>query len=188
MARRKTVRTAIPKRVRMEVFKRDEFTCQYCGATPPNVVLEIDHVLPIAKGGTNDELNLVTACEPCNSGKGAVLLTKVPESVAKRVEREREMQEQLAAYYEMVAKRKSQLQTRAIDIAYHLDLWDEDETMPADWGKGIMKFVERLSPKILNALIDNANDNLGGMCPERRFKFFAKSCWNVIRQMESSNE
>ena len=187
MARRKTVRTAIPKRVRMEVFKRDGFTCQYCGATPPSVVLEIDHVLPIAKGGTNEEMNLVTACEPCNSGKGAVLLTKVPESVAKRAEREQKMQEQLAAYYEMVASRKENLKNRAMQIAHRLDLWDEDRTMSADWGKGIMKFVERLSPKILDSLIDNANDNLAGMCQERRFKFFAKSCWNVIRQMESSN-
>lgn len=62
-------RQAIPKRVRFEVFKRDKFTCQYCGASAPDVTLEIDHIKPVSKGGTNDILNLVTACRECNSGK-----------------------------------------------------------------------------------------------------------------------
>ena len=60
-------RKAIPKSVRFEVFKRDKFTCQYCGASAPDVILEIDHIRPVSKGGTNDILNLVTACRDCNS-------------------------------------------------------------------------------------------------------------------------
>jgi len=56
------------------VFKRDRFTCQYCGAKAPDAVLNCDHVHPVAEGGTNDILNLVTACEACNGGKGARLL------------------------------------------------------------------------------------------------------------------
>ena len=67
-------RKAIPKRVRFEVFKRDNFKCQYCGATAPDVLLHIDHIKPVAKGGTNDILNLVTSCESCNSGKSDKLL------------------------------------------------------------------------------------------------------------------
>jgi len=62
-------RTAIPKSIRFEVFKRDKFTCQYCGLSAPDVILEIDHIKPISKGGTNDILNLVTACRDCNRGK-----------------------------------------------------------------------------------------------------------------------
>ena len=62
-------RKEIPKRVRFEVFKRDKFTCQYCGASAPDVSLEIDHINPVAKGGTNEILNLVTACRDCNRGK-----------------------------------------------------------------------------------------------------------------------
>lgn len=62
-------RRAISKKVRFEVFKRDSFTCKYCGAKAPEAVLEIDHIEPVSKGGTNDILNLVTACKPCNSGK-----------------------------------------------------------------------------------------------------------------------
>lgn len=59
------------KSVRFEVFKRDNFTCQYCGGKAPDVVLHVDHINPVAGGGDNDIMNLVTSCEPCNLGKGA---------------------------------------------------------------------------------------------------------------------
>lgn len=62
-------RAAIRKSVRFEVFKRDSFTCQYCGEKAPDVVLEVDHITPVADGGTNDILNLVTSCRECNAGK-----------------------------------------------------------------------------------------------------------------------
>lgn len=64
-------REAIPKQIRFEVFKRDSFACQYCGSSAPQVLLVIDHIKPVASGGTNDISNLITACEPCNNGKGA---------------------------------------------------------------------------------------------------------------------
>ena len=59
-------RVSIPKSVRFEVFKRDKFKCQYCGDEAPNVILEIDHVIPVSRGGTNDIFNLVTSCRDCN--------------------------------------------------------------------------------------------------------------------------
>lgn len=67
MAKRKS----LTKKVRFEVFKRDSFTCQYCGAEAPNAVLHVDHVLPVKEGGDNEITNLVTACAACNMGKGA---------------------------------------------------------------------------------------------------------------------
>lgn len=67
MAKRKP----IPKTVRFEVFKRDKFTCQYCGAKAPEVVLHLDHIHPHSKGGSDDILNLLSACQDCNGGKGA---------------------------------------------------------------------------------------------------------------------
>jgi hypothetical protein len=63
------VRVPISKRLRFEVFKRDGFRCQYCGATAPEVVLHVDHITPVAAGGTTDLLNLVTSCAGCNLGK-----------------------------------------------------------------------------------------------------------------------
>lgn len=67
MAKRKS----ISKRVRFSVFARDNFTCVYCGQQPPAVVLNLEHVIPVCKGGTDDEANLRTACWDCNAGKGA---------------------------------------------------------------------------------------------------------------------
>lgn len=75
-ARKKNPRS-ISIRTRFEVFKRDMFTCRYCGAKPPGVVLHIEHVVPVSKGGTGDITNLVTACESCNAGKSDVLLTHI---------------------------------------------------------------------------------------------------------------
>ncbi len=71
----KKKREGISKKTRFEVFKRDKFTCQYCGKKAPDVVLHIDHIKPVAAGGKSDILNLVTACLDCNSGKGARILT-----------------------------------------------------------------------------------------------------------------
>jgi len=65
----KSQRKAIPKSVRFEVFKRDSFKCQYCGACAPDVLLQIDHIEPVSKGGDNNITNLVTSCANCNSGK-----------------------------------------------------------------------------------------------------------------------
>jgi hypothetical protein len=70
-----TKRKSIGPKKRFEVFKRDSFTCQYCGRSAPEVLLEIDHIKPVANGGTNNILNLVTACQGCNRGKGARLLS-----------------------------------------------------------------------------------------------------------------
>ena len=67
--RRRTPRTITPA-VRFEVFRRDSFTCQYCGRRAPKVILHVDHVLPIVAGGTNELTNLTTACSVCNVGKG----------------------------------------------------------------------------------------------------------------------
>lgn len=64
-------RKGVTKSVRFEVFKRDSFTCQYCGISAPNVVLHADHIMPVAKGGEDDITNLVTSCIDCNLGKSA---------------------------------------------------------------------------------------------------------------------
>ena len=61
---------AVTKKTRFEVFKRDSFTCQYCGKIAPDVILEVDHINPKCKGGKDDIMNLITSCFDCNRGKG----------------------------------------------------------------------------------------------------------------------
>lgn len=68
-------RALVTPKIRFEVLKRDNFTCQYCGAHGEGVVLEVDHIIPISKGGTSDMGNLITACFDCNRGKGSDLVT-----------------------------------------------------------------------------------------------------------------
>lgn len=66
----KITRTGISPKLRFEVLRRDKYVCQYCGACGPNVELEVDHKIPVSKGGKTIESNLVTSCIECNRGKG----------------------------------------------------------------------------------------------------------------------
>lgn len=75
MAKRKT----IPQSIRFEVFKRDLFTCQYCGRKAPEAILEVDHIIPVSKGGDNSMENLVSACRECNGGKSNKKLSELSE-------------------------------------------------------------------------------------------------------------
>jgi len=56
-------------KLRFKILKKYNFTCQYCGRRAPEVKLEVDHIIPISKGGSNDEDNLTVACFECNRGK-----------------------------------------------------------------------------------------------------------------------
>jgi len=58
--------------LRFQVFKRDNFRCQYCGKESGEVILEVDHVTPKSRGGSDNIGNLITACRECNRGKSNV--------------------------------------------------------------------------------------------------------------------
>ena len=92
----------ISKKFRFEVFKRDAFTCQYCGRKAPDVVLQVDHIKPKSKGGTNDLLNLVTSCSECNSGKSNRELSddQVVRQKRKQLEDLQQRKEQLEMMFE----------------------------------------------------------------------------------------
>ena len=60
------------KKIREKVFKRDHYTCSYCGAR--GVKLQCDHIMPVSRGGAHTLKNLTTACFKCNQSKGAKLL------------------------------------------------------------------------------------------------------------------
>jgi len=55
------------KKISKEVFKRDHYTCFYCGSV--GGLLEVDHKIPISRGGSNEISNLVTSCRHCNRQK-----------------------------------------------------------------------------------------------------------------------
>lgn len=68
-------RKAITEKLRFQVLTRDGFRCKVCGRDAQDgVKLEIDHIIPVDWGGTNDISNLQTLCEECNRGKKATLI------------------------------------------------------------------------------------------------------------------
>ena len=95
-------RKPLSKKIRFEVFKRDMFTCQYCGAKAPDVLLEVDHIVPVKEGGSDDILNLITSCRNCNRGKSSVKLSDntVIQKKQKQAEELQERREQLELMYE----------------------------------------------------------------------------------------
>ncbi len=99
------MRKSLSKKTRFEVFKRDSFTCQYCGAKAPDAVLQADHIDPVANGGSDALLNLVTSCAACNGGKGATLLSD-QSAVEKQRRQLEELQERRDQIDMMVAWQK----------------------------------------------------------------------------------
>jgi 5-methylcytosine-specific restriction endonuclease McrA len=55
---------------RVNVYRRDGFSCQYCGVYFRKEELTFDHVLPRSRGGQAEWTNIVTSCRPCNRVKG----------------------------------------------------------------------------------------------------------------------
>lgn len=64
--------------LRAALFKRDDFRCFWCNTTcrppgmgkPTDATATVDHLIPVAKGGSNEFSNLVTACRRCNELRG----------------------------------------------------------------------------------------------------------------------
>ena len=70
-------RALMTSKLRQCIKERDGFTCKQCGASiekEPNLLLEIDHIIPISKGGLTTEDNLQTLCWRCNRSKGSKII------------------------------------------------------------------------------------------------------------------
>ena len=65
--RNRRLSDSVWRKVREQVFRRDKYTCQYCGAKARK--LHCDHIYPLSRGGSNEMRNLVTACQRCNQSK-----------------------------------------------------------------------------------------------------------------------
>ncbi|MEM9190070.1 MAG: HNH endonuclease [Myxococcota bacterium] len=70
LATHSKTRRANARLTRDNVFRRDDYTCQYCGRRPGKRQLSLDHVVPKSRGGPARWDNLVTACADCNRRKG----------------------------------------------------------------------------------------------------------------------
>lgn len=95
-------RKNISKKIRFEVLKRDCFKCQYCGVLAADKQLHVDHIIPVSKGGSNELLNLVTACVDCNLGKNDRGLSD--DAVVRKQQKQQEISQSKINELEMVAK------------------------------------------------------------------------------------
>ena len=177
-------RVALSKKVRFDVFKRDGFVCQYCGAHPPDVVLEADHIIPVCDGGTNDIGNLITACFDCNRGKAGTGLSVIPKSLAEQGAEIKEREEQLLGYRDIVQERIERIENDRWHVADSLIPKSSENGMRRDWLRSIKQFNEKLP---LHEVLD-AVEIAWAKKPysdRQRFLYFCGVCWNKIRSSQS---
>jgi hypothetical protein len=117
-------RQSISKKLRFEVFKRDSFTCQYCGESAPTVVLHADHIHPVKEKGKTDLLNLITSCIDCNLGKGARLLTD-DATVTKQKAQLDELQERREQIEMMLEWRNGLRDIGGVELDAVCDAWSD---------------------------------------------------------------
>lgn len=177
-------RKPLTKTIRFEVFKRDKFTCQYCGKSAPDVVLEVDHIKPVSKGGTNEIINLVTACRECNRGKtdkelsDNAAVTRQKQQLDALQER-REQLEMMLKWREELS-REEELEIDSIESLFDTNTkWTLSETGRRNIKKLIKRFgfhevYEATEISILRYYNgserswNNAFDKIGGICYNRR--------------------
>lgn len=200
-------RKSLSKRTRFEVFKRDAFRCSYCGRTPPDVLLHVDHVIAVANGGTDDLSNLVTACQDCNLGKAAVPLTVVAASLERQAEEAQERAEQIRAYAEAMRGAHAAQDDAAAIITE--EWFARLDPVPGEnrWAFPVSRFLSLLPvPEILDAIDITAAAGLrkpdlrvthkvdkDGLClmDSDAFRYFCGVCWKKIRdreEMEAKDE
>lgn len=183
--------------IRFEVLKRDRFTCAYCGKHPPEVLLEVDHIVPRAAGGSDQLANLTTSCTECNRGKGSRLLE---EGTAPAVNREAvaEMQERIVqakAYMELLGGLESLADeqvwrvTEAWAKAFKADRVEKDDgtieyriesgAWPDD--RSVRRFIKKLGLAAVLDAVDIAAARVW-YAPDQAVRYFYGVCHSSIRE------
>jgi hypothetical protein len=175
-------RKHISTRTRFEIFKRDGFTCQYCGATPPDVVLHVDHILAVANGGDNDPTNLATSCSKCNMGKSAVPLESVPRSLEDQAAEALERSQQMKAYADLIRGNR-EAERDALWVIAEVLQSGASEGYSRDKCGGISLFITKIGFGVTLESAYVAVDKYGE--GNQRFKYFCGVCWNRVRELEA---
>lgn len=173
-------RKTISKKLRFEVFKRDGFSCQYCGATPPSIVLEPDHINPVCNGGGNEIDNLVTSCFDCNRGKSGNLLTSIPKSLKEKSIEVAERELQIAGYREVMQASLDRIESDLWEVADTLYYNASEIGLRRDWCSSIRMFNSKLD---LHVVVEAAEIACSKYPHNKssKFAYFCGICWNRIR-------
>lgn len=180
-----SARQPMPAKRRFEIFKRDGFACIYCGATPPGVLLHVDHIVAVAEGGSDDDDNLATACQRCNLGKGARPLVVTPQSLADKAAETAEREAQVRGWAEVLREKRERLDAEAWDVAEVL--YPGCESVLKSELASIRRFIERIGfPLVQEAAEVAAATSI--YSDRRRFRYFCGVCWNRVRVIEAGGK
>jgi len=173
-------RIGLSKKIRFEVFKRDTFKCTYCGSTPPNVVLEVDHIIPVAKGGANHIDNLVTSCFECNRGKSAIPLTSIPTSLKDKAAQVKEAEMQIKEYYKILNKSKQRIESEVFSVC---EILNPEYSKKVDRAifTSVKNFISKLGYFEVLEAMEIAVSNKSIHREHMVFKYFCGICWNKIK-------
>jgi hypothetical protein len=181
MAKRK----AMSKTLRFEVFKRDGFKCQYCGAHPPQVILQVDHIHPVAKGGSDEIGNLITSCQPCNLGKGVRSLTSAPQGMKEQTAEAQEREAQIKGFSEVMEAARQRMDREAWNVAAALEGAEEIDEFSRANLQSIRMFIKRAGYWPVLEAAEAAYGRFG--ISQRAFKYFCGICWGLIREIEAAS-
>jgi hypothetical protein len=172
-------RESLSKKLRFEVFKRDNFQCQYCGKSPPVVILEVDHVVPVSAAGKNTIDNLLCSCFDCNRGKGATPLDVVPLQVVAKAAMEEEAESQLKAYQEILRSKRLRLEEEAWEVAEIYSPGCSASGFNKAKLKSISLFIDRLGlHEVIHAMDIAVFKRIGNA---ETFQYFCGICWGKIK-------
>jgi hypothetical protein len=195
------MKTRLSKRLRFEILRRDNHACRYCGRRAPDVQLTVDHVVPVALGGTDEPGNLVTACTECNGGKSASspdasIVADVSADAIRWGRAIREAAAILAADYQ--ANHAVHEQFRDHWNNWRYGYRKETLPLPAGWQQSVDSFLAAGLPiELLCESIDLAMAR-GTVTPDNTFRYMCGIAWKRVRELqdlakalaetESSNE
>lgn len=172
-------RKAISKKLRFDVFKRDGFSCQYCGATPPGVMLHVDHIHPVSLGGTNAIDNLITSCEPCNLGKGAASLTSIPESIGHKAEVLAEKMAQVKAFNRLIKAKEKQAEKVVDEVEAAFREYHPTYEFSNGYRRSVRNFSEQIPAHMLVQYMHIACCRINSVADAT--KYFCGICWKQIK-------
>lgn len=174
-------RKPISKKLRFEIFKRDGFTCSYCGRTPPAVTLQVDHILAVSKGGSSEPENLCTSCHECNIGKSNRPLDSIPNPLSVTAEQiaERELQiKEYAKLLKSIDRRKEKAaQKVSLILAERFKKWE----LSRGFIEGTLKsrFMDKLTQQEIQTAMHIACSRMTDV--DNAIRYFCGICWKRIR-------
>ena len=174
---------SISKKIRFEIFKRDGFTCQYCGNTPPGIVLEVDHIKPKSKNGKDDKNNLITSCFNCNRGKSNIPLTEITPTLKNNLDKLNEKHEQLIEFENLKKRIDRKLLKDCEKVSEKYESLFDGYTLSDNFKHTSVKmFIEKLG--VYEVLESMSLAYIKVRDSDKVIKYFCGICWSKIRGKE----